>query len=168
MATAATRSVCLSPVRRSPRLIHRQVACSNRQSRDAGRLVDHQAPPKGLASKLRLSPGFSQQSLVSGVAIIGKLELTRCTDAPVIVIIGRRRLELSSRCLLARLNNTRDILFPRAYLRSTLLRIHKSACGQREVGHLVRTCELVTLIFAGICYKCDTLPLSLLYTLVCM
>ena len=41
-----SRSVVLSPVRRSPRLLRRQVAGSKRQSSDAGRLVDHQAPPK--------------------------------------------------------------------------------------------------------------------------
>ena len=41
-----SRSVGLSPVRRSPQLLHRQVAGSKRQSSDAGRLVDRQAPPK--------------------------------------------------------------------------------------------------------------------------
>ena len=29
---------------------------------------------------------------MSGVAIISELELTRCTDVPVIVVIGRRSL----------------------------------------------------------------------------
>ena len=33
----------------------------------------------------------------------------------------------------ARHNYNRDILFPRAYLQSKFLRIHKIACGQREV-----------------------------------
>ena len=42
------------------------------------------------------------------------------------------RIEAAS-VLFARHNYNRDILFPRAYLQSKFLRVHKIACGQREV-----------------------------------
>ena len=80
-----SRSAVLSPVRRSPRLLHRQLAGSKRQSSDAGHLVDHYA---------RTSQGMD--SVSSDVSIISELELTRCTDVLVIVIIESRRQPLSS------------------------------------------------------------------------
>ena len=70
----------------SPRLLHRQLAGSKRQSSDTDHL---QAPPKAYrVSPQALSLDYLLDSVSSDVAIISELELTRCTDVPVIVIIG--------------------------------------------------------------------------------
>lgn len=81
MATPS-RSVVLSPVRRSPRLLHRQLAGSKRHSSDTDHPDVEQQPPSKAPrmSSQALSLDLLLNSVSSDVGIISKLQLTRCTD----------------------------------------------------------------------------------------
>ena len=82
MATPS-RSVVLSPVRRSPRLLQRQLAGLKRHSSD----TDHPDVEQQWISKVpRVSPPVLSLDLIhnsvsSDVGIINKLQLTCCTDS---------------------------------------------------------------------------------------
>ena len=83
MATPS-RSVVLSPVRRSPRLLHRQLAGSKRHSSDTDHPdVEQQPPskaPRMSSHAQALSLDLLLNSVSSDVGITSKLQLTRCTD----------------------------------------------------------------------------------------
>ena len=146
-----SRSIVLSLVRRSPRLLHCQLAGSKRKSSDAGRLVDHQAS-------------------VSDVAIISELELTHCTvyQRPSHQTSEARSKQPLSHVLFAPLLTTRATYYflAHTYNQNYYAFIKLSAVNGRFHWHLVCTCELVTLLFAGMCYMCYTRPssLSIIYT----
>ena len=96
MATPSRR-VVLPPVRRSPRILHRQLAGSKRHSSDMDHPVDYQAPPP---QALRVSPqplslDYLLNSVSSDVVIASKLQLTRCTDdsgCKQLLVVSSKRL----------------------------------------------------------------------------
>ena len=81
--TTPSRSVVLSPTRRSPRLLHRQLAGSKRRSSDTDHPDVNQQPPSKVprVSPQSLSLAFLLNSVSSDADIISKLQLTRCTDS---------------------------------------------------------------------------------------
>ena len=96
MATPS-RSVVLSPVRRSPRLLHRQLAGSKRHSSDTDHPGDHQAPPPKAprVSSQSVSLDYLLNSVNSDLVIASKLQLTRCTDdsgCKQLLVVSSKRL----------------------------------------------------------------------------
>ena len=100
------RSVVLSPLRRSPRLLHPQLAGSKRHSSDMDHLVDQRPPPKAprvSAQAVRLD--FLLNSVSSDIGIVSKLQLTRCTDGTgckQLLVVSNKRLHRHEPCFKAK------------------------------------------------------------------